>query len=220
MTGRCLSLVTPDAERTMCTYLGAAAQLRPEDVDTAHLRRARVTYLEGFLWDTPDAELTLGEVMAQVHRSGGVVALSLSDPFCVERHGEAFRRLLGNQVDVLFANEAEITLLLGVDEVDAAAEAIRPLGILAALTRGAKGSTVVKDDERVDVEARPVDKVVDVTGAGDLYAAGFLHGLTHGMDLATCARLASLAASEIISHLGARPEVPLRPLAQDAGLLP
>jgi sugar/nucleoside kinase (ribokinase family) len=148
-----------------------------------------------------------------------VVALSLSDPFCVERHGETFAKLLGDQVDLLFANEAEITLLLGVDDIDAAAEAIHPLGILGALTRGAKGSTVVKDDERVDVEARPVDKVVDVTGAGDLYAAGFLHGLTHGMDLATCARLASLAASEIISHLGARPEVPLRPLAQEAGLL-
>jgi sugar/nucleoside kinase (ribokinase family) len=220
LTGRCLSLITPDAERTMCTYLGAAAELRPEDVDTAHLRRARVTYLEGYLWDMPDAERMLGQVMAQAHQSGGVVALSLSDPFCVERHGEAFGKLLGDQVDLLFANEAEITLLLGVDDIDAAAEAIRPLGILAALTRGAKGSTVVKDDERADVEARPVDKVVDVTGAGDLYAAGFLHGLTHGVDLVTCARLASLAASEIISHLGARPEVPLRPLAQEAGLLP
>ncbi|HEY1634359.1 MAG TPA: adenosine kinase [Acidimicrobiales bacterium] len=220
MTGRCLSLVTPDAERTMCTYLGAAAQLRPQDVDTAHLRRARITYLEGFLWDSPDADRTLDEVMAQVHRSGGLVALSLSDPFCVERHGDAFRQLLGNQVDALFANEAEITLLLGVDDIDAAVEAIRPLGILAALTRGAEGSTVVKDDERVDVEAYPVDKVVDVTGAGDLYAAGFLHGLTHRVGLPGCARLASLAASEIISHLGARPEVPLRPLAQEAGLLP
>jgi sugar/nucleoside kinase (ribokinase family) len=220
MTGRCLSLVTPDAERTMCTYLGAAAQLQPEDVDTTHLRRARVTYLEGFLWDSPDADRTLGRVMAEAHESGGVVALSLSDPFCVERHGEAFCKLLGNQVDVLFANEAEITLLLGVDDVDAAAEAIRPLGILAALTRGAKGSTVVQDDERVDVEAHPVDKVVDVTGAGDLYAAGFLHGLTHGAHLARCAQLASLAAAEIIGHLGARPEVPLRPLAQEAGLLP
>lgn len=220
MTGRCLSIVTPDAERTMCTYLGAAAQLRTEDVDTEQLRRARVTYLEGYLWDLPDAEATLGEVMAQVHRSGGLIALSLSDPFCVERHGEAFRKLLGNQVDMLFANEAEITLLLGVDDIEGAAEAIRPLGILAALTRGANGSTVVKDDERADVEARPVEKVVDVTGAGDLYAAGFLHGLTHGVGLATCARLGSLAASEIISHLGARPEVPLRPLAQEAGLLP
>src|SRR5256885_5282206 len=143
MTGRCLSLVTPDAERTMCTYLGAAAQLRSEDVDPAHLQRARITYLEGYLWDMPDADRMLGQVMAQAHQSGGVVALSLSDPFCVERHGEAFGKLLGDQVDLLFANEAEITLLLGVDDIDAAAEAIRPLGILAALTRGAKGSTVV-----------------------------------------------------------------------------
>jgi sugar/nucleoside kinase (ribokinase family) len=220
MTGRCLSLVTPDAERTMCTYLGAAAQLRYEDVDPTHLHQAGITYLEGYLWDIPDAHNTLGRLMAQVHDSGGLVALSLSDPFCVQRHGEAFRRLLGEEVDVLFANEAEITLLMDVDDVAAAAEAVRPLGILAALTMGAEGSTVVRGDETARVEAHPVAKVVDVTGAGDLYAAGFLHGLTHGTDLATCARLGGLAASEIISHLGARPEVPLRPLAQEAGMLP
>lgn len=148
------------------------------------------------------------------------MALSLSDPFCVERHGEAFRRLLGNEVDVLFANEVEITLLLDVPDVGAAAQLIRPLGILAALTMGPDGSLVVQGHETARVEAHPVDKVVDVTGAGDLYAAGFLHGLTHGAQLATCARLASLAASEIISHLGARPEVALRPLAEEAGLLP
>jgi sugar/nucleoside kinase (ribokinase family) len=219
MTGRCLSLVTPDAERTMCTYLGAAAQLRTEDIDVTIPGNATVTYLEGFLWDIPDAEATLGRAMEVAHRSGGLVALSLSDPFCVERHGDTFRRLIGNQVDIVFANEVEITLLLGVEDVHAAAEAIRPLGILAALTCGAEGSVVVKGDESTRVDAYPVEKVVDVTGAGDLYAAGFLHGLTHGADLHTCAQLASLAASEIISHLGARPEVPLLPLAQEAGLL-
>ncbi len=220
VTGRCLSLVTPDAERTMCTYLGAAAELRSEDVDAANVGRAKVTYLEGYLWDIPDAPRMLGRVMARAHESGGLTAVSLSDPFCVERHLDEFRRLVRTEIDVLFANEAEITLLLDVDDVDAAAEAIRPLGIVAALTRGPKGSTVVRGDERADVEAHPVDKVVDVTGAGDLYAAGLVHGLTHGADLVTCAQLASLSAGEIISHLGARPEVPLRPLAQEAGLLP
>lgn len=219
MTGRCLSLVTPDAERTMCTYLGAAAQLRIEDVDAAaSLGQARITYIEGYLWDIPDAHRTLGRVMSRARQSGGLVALSLSDPFCVERHGDAFRRMLGNEVDIVFANESEITLLLGVDDVFAAAEAIGPLGILAALTRGEKGSLVVQGYETASVDAHPVDKVVDVTGAGDYYAAGFLHGMTHGADLHACARLGSVAAGEIISHLGARPEVSLRPLAREAGL--
>lgn len=220
MTGRCLSLVTPDAERTMSTYLGAAAQLRLEDVEGADVQRARVTHLEAYLWDLPDAHRTLGRIMADAHGAGRMVSVSLSDPSCVQRHGEAFRELVHDQVDVLFANEAEITLLLGADDVAAAAKVVRSIGILAALTLGPGGSMVVKGDQTVSVDAHPVDKIVDVTGAGDLYAAGFLHGLTHGADLRTCARLGSLAASEIISHLGARPEAPLRPLAQEAGLLP
>jgi sugar/nucleoside kinase (ribokinase family) len=219
MTGRVLSLVTPDAERTMCTYLGASAQLRIEDVDAADVGRARITYIEGYLWDIPDAHHTIGRVMSRARQAGGLVAISLSDPFCVERHGDAFRRLIGDEVDIVFANEAEITLLLGVQDIGAAVEAIRPLGILAALTSGEDGSMVVQGYETTSVDAHPVDKIVDVTGAGDFYAAGFLHGLTHGADLHTCARLASLAAAEIISHLGARPEVPLRSLARESGLL-
>ncbi|HWC38780.1 MAG TPA: adenosine kinase [Acidimicrobiales bacterium] len=219
MTGRCLSLVSPDAERTMSTYLGAAAQLRAEDIDDAAVGRARVTHLEAYLWDLADAERMLGRVMADAHGSGGMVSVSLSDPSCVQRHADSFRRLVRGEIDVLFANEDEITLLLDVDDVTAAAEVVRSLDIIAALTLGPNGSLVVSRDETVRVDAHPVDKVVDVTGAGDFYAAGFLHGLTHGADLRTCGRLGSLAAGEIISHLGARPEVPLRPLAQEAGLL-
>jgi sugar/nucleoside kinase (ribokinase family) len=219
MTGRCLSLVSPDAERTMSTYLGAAAQLRSEDIDDAAVGRARLTHLEAYLWDLPDAERVLGRVMADAHGSGGMVSVSLSDPSCVQRHTDSFRRLVRGEVDVLIANEDEINLLLDVEDIAASTELVRSLDIIAALTLGPKGSLVVNGDETVRVDAHPVDKIVDVTGAGDLYAAGFLHGLTHGADLSTCGRLGSLAAAEIISHLGARPEVPLRPLAQEAGLL-
>ena len=219
MTGRCLSLVTPDAERTMRTYLGAAAQLRSEDIEDASLRRARVTHLEAYLWDLPDAGRFLRRIIDDAHGAGRLVSVSLSDPSAVQRHLETFRRLIKGEVDVLFANEDETTLLLDVDDIAAAPEIVRSHGFIAALTLGAKGSLVVKDDEIVRVDAYPVEKIIDVTGAGDLYAAGFLHGLTQGADLLTCARLGSLAASEIISHLGARPEVPLRPLAQEAGLL-
>jgi sugar/nucleoside kinase (ribokinase family) len=219
MTGRCLSLVSPDAERTMSTYLGAAAQLRSEDIDDGAVGRASVTHLEAYLWDLPDAERLLRRVMADAHGSGGMVSVSLSDPSCVQRHTDEFRRLVRGEIDVLIASADEITLLLDVDDLAAAAEVVRSLGITAALTLGADGSLLIKDDETVRVDAYPVEKVVDVTGAGDLYAAGFLHGLTHGADLRTCGQLGSLAAGENISHLGARPEVPLRPLAQEAGLL-
>jgi sugar/nucleoside kinase (ribokinase family) len=220
MTGRCLSLVTPDAERTMRTYLGAAARLRTEDIEDASVRRASVTHLEAYLWDLPDAGRMIRRIIDDAHGARRLVSVTLSDPSAVQRHLETFRRLIRGEVDVLFANEAEIALLLEVDDIAGAADVLRPLGVIAALTLGPQGSLVLQGDHTAQVDAYPVDKIVDVTGAGDLYAAGFLHGLTHGADLLTCARLGSLAASEIISHLGARPEVPLRPLGQEAGLLP
>lgn len=222
-TGRSLILVTPDGERTMNTYLGAGAWLGPQDVDVALVDRARVAYLEGYLWDSPSAVEALGVVLATARAAGAKVALSLSDPSCVERHGEAFRGLvtgpLGTGVDVVFANEDEVRLLFGTDDFDRAVEAVRATGRLGVLTRGAAGSVVVEGDETVEAPAWPVPAVVDTTGAGDLYAAGFLRGLTVGSGLETCARLGSLAAGEVIGHLGARPQAPLSVLARQAGLL-
>jgi len=218
-TGRCLVLVTPDGERTMATHLGVAATLGPGDLDEELLARAKVTYLEGYLWDLPQAKHAMRRAMAVAHDADAVVALSLSDPFCVQRHRREFLELLHGEVDVLFANEDEVRLLFGAASFGAAAAAVEETGLLAALTRGAKGSVVVTAAGLLEVPAEPVDLVVDTTGAGDLYAAGFLYGLTHGHDPEGCARLGTLAAAEIIGHLGARPQASLRELAAAAGLL-
>ncbi|HVL92348.1 MAG TPA: adenosine kinase [Acidimicrobiales bacterium] len=213
-TGRCLVLVTGDAERTMGTYLGAAAGLAPSDVDAALVARGAVTYLEGYMWDPPEGIAALRAAMGAAHEAGRAVALSLSDPFCVARHREEFLELVdGGGVDVLFANEAEIVALLEVGSFDEAVAAWAGRRPLAALTRSAAGSVVVRGEEVVVVPAEPVAEVVDTTGAGDLYAAGFLFGYARGRDLATCARLGGVAAAEVISHLGARPQVPLADLA-------
>jgi sugar/nucleoside kinase (ribokinase family) len=213
-TGRCLVMVTDDAQRTQCTYLGASTFIGPEDVDPAVVARAQVTYLEGYLWDQPPAKDAIRRAAAAARDAGRIVALTLSDPFCVERHRAEFRTLVENDIDVLFANEAEICSLYEVDEFDAALQQVRRQCQIAALTRSEKGSVVVAGDELHVVDAHPVDRVVDTTGAGDQYAAGFLHGLTRGHDLATCGRLGSLAAAEVISHFGARPAVSLAQLAE------
>ncbi|MEO6121158.1 MAG: adenosine kinase [Acidimicrobiales bacterium] len=204
-TGRCLVLVTDDAERTMATYLGAAAGLAPADVDVALVARAKVTYLEGYMWDPPEGIAALRAAIAAAHGAGRRVALSLSDPFCVDRHRAEFLALLDDDVDLLFANEAEIVALMGVGSFDEAVASWKGRRPLAALTRGPAGSVVVQGDEVVTVTAEPVAEVVDTTGAGDLYAAGFLYGYTRRLDLATCAHLGATAAAEIITHLGARP---------------
>ncbi len=213
-TGRCLVMVTDDAQRTQCTYLGASTFIGPEDVDPAVVARAQVTYLEGYLWDQPPAKDAIRRAAAAARDAGRLVALTLSDPFCVERHRAEFRTLVERDIDVLFANEAEICSLYEVDEFDAALQQVRRQCQIAALTRSEKGSVVVAGDELHVVDAHPVDRVVDTTGAGDQYAAGFLHGLTRGHDLATCGRLGSLAAAEVISHFGARPAVSLAQLAE------
>jgi sugar/nucleoside kinase (ribokinase family) len=213
-TGRCLVMVTPDAHRTQCTYLGASTFIGPEDVDADLVGRAQVTYLEGYLWDQPPAKDAIRKAAAAARGAGRQVALTLSDPFCVDRHREEFRALVADEIDVLFANEAEICSLYEVDDFDAALQRLRHHCRVGALTRSERGSVVMAGEEVHVIDAEPVDRLVDTTGAGDQYAAGFLHGLTHGRDLATCGRLGSIAAAEVISHYGARPAVSLAEVAE------
>jgi sugar/nucleoside kinase (ribokinase family) len=217
-TGRCLILVTPDAERTLNTFLGAAAEFGPEDVDPGLLQAAQVTYLEGYLWDQPRAKEAFRHAARLAHEAGRRVALTLSDGFCVDRHRADFLALVEDEVDILFANEQEICSLYEVDSFDDALQRVNHHCEIAALTRSAKGSIVLSGDEVhvIDAVAVPTG-VVDTTGAGDLYAAGFLYGFTHGYDLGTSGRLGALAAAEVIGHLGARPQRSLAELA--AGLL-
>jgi sugar/nucleoside kinase (ribokinase family) len=212
-TGRCLIVVTPDAQRTLNTYLGASAQLGPTDLDDAVLTSAQVLYLEGYLWDEPDAKAAFRRAARVAHEAGNRVAFTLSDGFCVDRHRDEFVELIEHEVDILFANEVEITSLYQVGEFDDALQLVHDHCEIAALTRSEKGSLIVTRDEVHLIDAHPVAQVVDTTGAGDLYAAGFLYGLTNGYDLGTCGRLGALAAAEVIGHLGARPQALLSELA-------
>ena len=211
-TARCLILVTPDAQRTMNTYLGACTGLGPADIDTGRVGAAQVTYVEGYLWDAPAAKQAVLKAFDAAHAAGRLVSITLSDSFCVDRYRDEFRDLLRNKVDILFGNESEIKSLYQVETFEAAMAAARQEAKIAVLTRSERGSVVLKGAETWPVPAAPAAKVVDTTGAGDLYAAGFLFGYTHGKPLAECARLGGLAAAEIISHVGARPEQALRGL--------
>jgi sugar/nucleoside kinase (ribokinase family) len=212
-TGRCLILVTPDAQRTMGTFLGASVRLGPGDIDGRLIARARILYLEGYLFDPPAAQEAFRAAAGLAHAAGRKVALTLSDPFCVDRHRKAFLDLLERHIDILFANEAEICALYQVADFDAAMQQVVGHCEIAALTRSAKGSVLVGDGKTHVIEAHPVKSVLDSTGAGDLYASGVLYGLSRGLDLASCGRLGSLAAAEVISHVGARPMVPLAGIA-------
>jgi sugar/nucleoside kinase (ribokinase family) len=218
-TARCLICVTPDGQRTMATYLGACVELGPEDLDPELIAAAQVTYLEGYLFDPPRAQQAFRAAAAIAHGAGRRVALSLSDPFCVERHRAAFRELVAGEIDILFANEAEICSLYETHEFAAAAASVRGHVEIAALTRSAAGSVIICGEATHGISAAPVASVVDTTGAGDLYASGFLYGLTRGLPLPTCGKIGSLCAAEIISHVGARPETGLRELVTAAGLL-
>ncbi|MCW5735441.1 MAG: adenosine kinase [Enhydrobacter sp.] len=211
-TARCLIMVTPDAQRTMNTYLGACTGLGPDDIDTGVVGAAQVTYVEGYLWDAPEAKKAVLKAFDAAHAAGRLVSITLSDSFCVGRYRDEFRALIRDKVDILFGNESEITSLYEVDTFEAALEATRKEAKIAALTRSEKGSVVIKGGETYAVPAAPVSRIVDTTGAGDLYASGFLFGFTRGKPLAECARLGGLAAAEIISHVGARPETPLKDL--------
>jgi len=218
-TGRCMVLITDDADRTMGTYLGAAATLSPEGVPTSFVARASIVLLEGYLWDVPAAKEAMRHAAATAHAADGSVALSLSDPFCVERHQREFLDLLLDDVDVLLGNEEEITMLFGVSSYEDALAAAEETGLLVVMTRGTRGATVLTARGPEEVPAAPVAHVVDTTGAGDLFAAGLLFGLTHGMGPVESTRLGGVCAAEVISHTGARPEADLKVLAAGAGLL-
>jgi sugar/nucleoside kinase (ribokinase family) len=210
-TARCLIQVTPDAQRTMNTFLGISALLSPDDVDDELVASAGVVYCEGYLWDVDIAKEAIRKAMDIAREAGRKVALTLSDSFCVDRHRDEWRDLMSDKVDIVFANEAELCALYECDWHRAAGLVTDDVEI-GCLTRSERGSTIVFGAERVDVDAHPVARVVDTTGAGDLYASGFLFGYTRGFDMRRCAQLASLAAAEIISHLGARPARPLTAL--------
>ncbi len=218
-TARCLVLVTDDGERTMNTFLGASTELGAQDIDADLIASAKITYLEGYLFDKPEAKAAFHEAAKLARAAGRKVALSLSDAFCVDRHREDFLSLVRGGVDILFANETEITSLYEMNNFDDAAGTVRAEAEIAVLTRSEEGAVIISGNETIHVPADPVEKVVDATGAGDLYAAGFLHGLTSGFSLEICGRLGALAASEIISHIGARPEADLKELAKSKGLL-
>jgi sugar/nucleoside kinase (ribokinase family) len=213
-----LIVVTPDAERTMNTYLGSSEFLGPEDVDGDLIASAHVTYLEGYLFDRPEAQEAFWKASRIAHDAGRRVGLTLSDTFCVERHKEAWRSLVTDQVDILFANEGEAMALYEVDTVDAALEHVKVDVEIGAVTRGPKGSFVVHDGQVLEIPAHPAERVVDTTGAGDLYAAGFLYGFTDGRSLEVCGRLASMAATAVLGHTGPRPGASLAQLAAASGL--
>ena len=213
-TARCLILVTPDAQRTMCTYLGASVGLDPADLDLDLVRQSQMLYLEGYLWDSEEAKRAFIAAAEAARESGGQVALSLSDAFCVDRHRDSFLELVDGHVDVLFANEMEITALYKADSFEAAADRVRGRCRVAALTRSEQGSVLLAGDETIAIAPFRLGDLVDTTGAGDLYAAGFLHGYTRGESLERCGRLGSLCAGQVVTQLGPRPQASLPELVR------
>lgn len=210
-TARCLILVTPDGQRTMNTFLGACVHFSEADVDPAAVAAAKVTYLEGYLFDPPAAQNAFYAASRLAHQAGRKVAISLSDAFCVHRHRQAFRRFVREEADILFANESELLALYETESFEEAAKLVAGEVALAALTRSEQGSVIIAGEARHHVQAVPT-KVVDTTGAGDAYAAGFLAAWTRGLALPECGRWGSVAAAEVISHFGARPQADLKAL--------
>ena len=217
-TARCLIIVTPDAARTMNTFLGTSSLLHPDEIDTGFVADGKVLYCEGYIWDIDITKQAIRKAVEATRAAGNKVSFTLSDSFCVERHHGEWLELVDGPIDILFGNEHEICALYETDDFEAAVNAVQGKVEIACLTRGAEGSIIVTPDERIEIAAEPVEEVVDTTGAGDLYASGFLYGYTNGHDLATSGRLASIAAAEVISHVGARSLVPLHQLAADAGI--
>ena len=217
-TARCLVLVTPDGQRTMNTFLGVSTSLGPAEIVPETIAAGTITYLEGYLFDRPEAKRAFIQAADIARGAGRKVALSLSDGFCVDRHRAEFLELIRSCIDILFANADEIASLYQTKSFEAACTQSRKDCALAAITRSEKGSVILQGNETIEIAAEPVGRVADTTGAGDLYAAGFLFGHARGLSLATCGRLASIAAAEVIGHIGARPEVPLRELAGACGV--
>jgi sugar/nucleoside kinase (ribokinase family) len=218
-TATCMIAVTPDGQRSMSTYLGACRELVPDDIDEAQVAAARILYIEGYLWDQDEAKQAARKAIAAIKGAGGRVALSLSDSFCVGRFRDEFLHLLDKDVNILFANEDEAKALFEAEDFEGVVAGAKKWGGIAALTRSAKGCVIVEEGMEHVIPAAPVSRVIDTTGAGDQFAAGFLYGLTHGKGLADCGRLGALAAAEVISHYGARPETSLKDLATKAGLI-
>ena len=212
-TGRCMILVTPDAERTMNTFLGASVELSPNDIEEDFIAQAKVTYLEGYLFDREQAKQAFVAAAEAAHNNGHRVALTLSDPFCVDRHRHDFLQLVENHVDILFANEEEIKSLYLQEDFEDAKSAISKHCEIAVLTRSEKGAVIVNEGREIIIEAAPVAEVVDTTGAGDQFAAGFLYGYTEDLGLEEAGKLGAIAAAEVISHIGPRPLVSLAKLA-------
>ncbi len=215
-TARSMVLVTPDAHRTMNTFLGAAQLLPPAALDEAQIRAAAVLYLEGYLWDPETPRYAMVKAIDIARRAGRKVAFTLSDTFCIDRHRDGFNELLDKgRIDILFANEAEIKMLAGADDFDVAVAMVQNKAEILVVTRSEKGAIAVRDGLRASVPAEGVDKVVDTTGAGDLFAAGFLYGYTNDRSLEQCLRIGAIAAAEVISHYGARPEADLKALVAE-----
>lgn len=218
-TASSMIAVTADGQRSMNTYLGACRELTPDDVFPHEIADAEITYIEGYLWDEPAAKDASRKAMKVAHENGGKIALTLSDAFCVGRFRAEFLDLFNTQVDILFANEEEALALFEVQSFETVVEKVKSWGGVAALTRSAKGCVIVHGSQTHQIPAAPVARVVDTTGAGDQFAAGFLYGLTHGKALPDCGKLGAMAAAEVISHFGARPEVSLKELATKEGLI-
>ena len=208
-TGCCTIFVEDDGTRTMCTFLGAGTLIGPDDIQSAHITNHKIAYLEGYLWDNQDAKMAMKKMVDICKSDNQKIAFTLSDLFCVDRHRESFKELIVNDVDILFANEDEIKAQCETDSFEKAVDYAKSLNMIVVITRSADGSVIINNNEVIKVNPVQVDRVVDTTGAGDLYAGGFLFGMAKGKDLTTCGNYASIAATEIISHYGARPLVKL-----------
>ena len=218
-TARSIIFVTPDGKRSMNTFLGASVEFSPSDVDRTTVEAGGILYLEGYLFDKEAAKAAFVHAAEIAHAAGRQVSLTLSDSFCVDRHRDSFRQLIRTQVEILFANEEELLSRYETRDFDTAVKMLQADTAIAAVTRGEKGSVVIGDGDPISVPAEPVSQVIDTTGAGDQYAAGFLYGVSRDLPLATCAHLGHIAAAEVISHYGPRPEVSLSELAKRAGIV-